>query len=154
MHYTHCIVSFIEIIKTKETVCCPILRGTKKARPKMARKKRLNDLYLRFLNLKQAVEGMTGKGLLDEIEERLLHLVADAHLNGHDLNVTDLMQRRELASPATLHKRLGSLKAAGLISIEPVPGEYPRKSVQLTDKAIKYFNELSKGLRKVARDGG
>lgn len=119
----------------------------------MARKKRLNDLYLRFLNHKQSLEGMTGKGLLDEIEERLLYLVADAHLNEVDLNVTDLMQRRELASPATLHKRLGSLKAADLISIEPVPGEYPRKSVELTDKAVKYFNELSKGMRKVVREG-
>lgn len=129
-----------------------LLLGKTKGETHMARKKRLNDLYLRFLNLKQAVEGMTGKGLLDEIEERLLHLVADAHLNGHELNVTDLMQRRELASPATLHKRLGSLKAAGMIAIEPVPGEYPRKSVELTDKAVKYFNELSKGLKKVARE--
>lgn len=118
----------------------------------MARKKKLNDLYLRFLNHKQSVEGMTGKGLLDEIEERLLHLVADAHINDLELNVTDLMQRRELASPATLHKRLGSLKAADLISIDPVPGEYPRKSVELTDNAVKYFNELSKGMKKISRE--
>lgn len=117
----------------------------------MAKTKKLNDLYLRFLNQKQAVETATGAGLLDDIEERLLQIVAQAHLENADLSVTDLMQRTEIASPATLHKRLQSLRESDLISIEPVPNAYPRKSVTLTTRAVNYYNKLATEMKKAAR---
>jgi len=117
----------------------------------MAKTKKLNDLYLRFLGAKQSAENGAADGLLDDIEERLLQLVAQAHLEGADLSVTDLMQRTEIASPATLHKRLGSLRHSGMISIEPVPNAYPRKAVTLTSKAVTYYNKLATEIRKIAR---
>lgn len=117
----------------------------------MAKTKKLNDLYLRFLAQKQNVETAVGPGLLDDIEERLLQIVAQAHLENADLSVTDLMQRTEIASPATLHKRLQSLRETELISIEPVPNAYPRKSVTLTPKAINYYNKLASEIKKAVR---
>lgn len=117
----------------------------------MAKSKKLNDLYIRFLNQKQSVETSGGNDLLDDIEERLLQMVAQAHLSNADLSVTDLMQRTEIASPATLHKRLQSLREAELISIEPVPNAYPRKSVTLTPKAISYYNRLASEMKKASR---
>lgn len=119
----------------------------------MAKTKKLNDLYLRFLSQKQTVESAAGSGLLDDIEERLLQIVAQAHLNNADLSVTDLMQRTEIASPATLHKRLQSLRESELISIEPVPNAYPRKAVTLTAKAVNYYNKLGTEMKKACRAG-
>lgn len=115
----------------------------------MSKKTELNELYFRFLRLKQSVEGMTRARALDAIEERLLTYVAMAALKGDAPQVTDLMQLSEIASPATLHKRLGNLEKRGFVKIKPVPNAYPRKAVTLSSKAVNYFNALSEGLAKL-----
>lgn len=115
----------------------------------MSRKSELDDLYFRFLNLKQAVENVTKLETLDTIEEQILQCLARAYLAGKSLCVTDLVANADIASPATMHKRLQNLHRTGYIRIEPVADEYPKKNVTLTPSAIRYFNRLAKGLRTV-----
>ena len=116
----------------------------------MARKNELDDLYLRFLNLKQAVENVTRLETLDAIEEQILQYVAKTYLAGKALCVTDLVAKSGIASPVTIHRRLKHLRRAGYITIDPVANEYPKKNISLTPNAVRYFNELAKGLRTVS----
>lgn len=106
---------------------------------------KLNAIYLRFSNLKQAIEGVTGAELVDEIEQKLLDLVASSRLRDETWTVTGLMESG-LASPATVHKRLKHLVKLGLLRIEPTD-QYPRKDVLLTDKAVDYYNRLAEAMK-------
>lgn len=112
----------------------------------MSRAKQLDELYLKFLDKAQTAPGAVA---MDSTEQKLLNIVAQAHTKSTVLNVTDLLARNDIASPATLHKRLTSLNENGLVSIDLIPNEYPRKAVVLTNKAIGYFNALSKSMRQV-----
>lgn len=115
----------------------------------MVRNNELDDLYFRFLNLKQAVEDVTKLETLDAIEEQILQFIAKTYLAGETLCVTDLVAKSGIASPVTIHKRLKHLRRTGYIRIEPVANEYPKKNVSLTPNAVRYFNELARGLRAV-----
>ncbi|MDE2197029.1 MAG: hypothetical protein KGJ56_07555 [Gammaproteobacteria bacterium] len=112
--------------------------------------KDIDDLYFRFLNLKRAVEDVTKLKTLDALEEEILNYIAKATLLGRTLNVTDLIHS-DIASPVTVHKRLGNLKKLGYIHIEPVRGGYPAKAISLSEKAVRFFNELSSGLQSITR---
>lgn len=111
----------------------------------MSRTKQLDKLYLQFLDKAQTAPDAVA---LDATEQKLLNLVAQAHAQSDIVNVTELLTRDDIASPATLHKRLTSLREKRLITIEPIPNEYPRKTIDLTNKAISYFNALSKSMRQ------
>lgn len=107
---------------------------------------RLNPTYLDFHQLRRKAEL-----LFDEVSEQVLIAVAEAHRNQETLNVSDVIMRPDIASPATLHKRLTKLERDGFISIEPIPFAYPRKSIELTDKGIKAVNDLGKFVRQAAK---
>lgn len=116
----------------------------------MRRNKELDDLYFRFLNLKQAVENVTKLETLDAIEEQVLQFIARTRLAGRSVCVSDLVAKSGIASPVTIHKRLKHLRRTGYIKIEPVANEYPKKNVVLTPNAVSYFNEIAKRLRTVS----
>ncbi len=116
----------------------------------MSRKKEIDDLYFRFLNLKRAVEDVTRLRTLDALEQEILTYIAKAGLAGKMLNVSDLIHSR-IASPVTVHKRLGNLKKLGYIRIKPLRGQYPAKAIALSDKAVRFFNELSRGMLQITR---
>jgi hypothetical protein len=58
-------------------------------------------IYLRFLQLTEALRGLPALAALDPLEERILELVARATQTKNRLSVRDMMAQCELGSPAT-----------------------------------------------------
>jgi DNA-binding MarR family transcriptional regulator len=100
------------------------------------------DIYLRFLQLSEALRGLPSLPLLDPLEERILALVARAGQNRERLSVRDMMAKSELGSPAMLHSRLKSMRSKGWILLADTE-DARRKQVELTPAAFQHFDRLS-----------
>lgn len=107
------------------------------------------DIYLRFLQLTQAVRDLPTLAPLDPLEERILAGVALATRSGERLSVRDLMAWGELAAPATLHSRLKSMREKGWVVLADTE-DTRRKQVQLTEEALRHLAQLSRAVVKAA----
>ena len=108
------------------------------------------DIYLRFLELCDAIRGLPALPPLDPLEERILACVARATRAGERLSVRDMMAKEELGAPATIHGRLKSMREKGWIMLADTE-DARRKQVELTDDALRYFAQLSRALVKAAK---
>jgi hypothetical protein len=108
------------------------------------------DIYLRFLQLTEAIRGLPALPPLDPLEERILALVARATRAGERLSVRDMMAKDELGAPTTIHARLKSMRGKGWILLAQTE-DARRKQVELTDAALQHFARLSQCLVKAAR---
>ncbi|MEM5384393.1 winged helix-turn-helix domain-containing protein [Paraburkholderia phymatum] len=108
------------------------------------------DIYLRFLQLADALRGLPSLPSLDPLEEKILELVARAGQSKERLSVRDMMARSELGSPATLHARLKSMRDKGWIMLTDTE-DTRRKQIELTQAALKHFDKLSECLVKAAK---
>lgn len=108
------------------------------------------DIYLRFLQLAEALRGLPSLPALDPLEERMLAIVARAGQEGQRLCVRDIMGNRELGSPATVHGRLTSMREKGWIMLSDTE-DTRRKQVELTQAALLHFDKLSKCLLQAAQ---
>jgi DNA-binding MarR family transcriptional regulator len=115
----------------------------------MATRTRPADVYLRFLQLAEAIRGLPSLPALDPLEERLLALVAGARQRNERLSVRDVLAHSELGAPATLHTRLKSMREKGWIDLANTE-DARRKQVELTPGALAHFDRLSKALIKAA----
>jgi DNA-binding MarR family transcriptional regulator len=106
-------------------------------------------VYLRFLQLSEAIRGLPALPALDPLEERILSWVAAQQ--GDRLSVRDMMGREELGSPATIHGRLKSLRAKGWIALADTE-DARRKQIELTSAALEHFARLSRCIVEAARD--
>lgn len=101
----------------------------------------LSDAYLRFLHLanafsKETVVDLTANHLA------LLESIATAwHVNA-PMSVRQVIGQENLGSPATLHKRLTTLRQSGYVSELSVDGDRRTKLLTPTPKAIDYFEKL------------
>ncbi|HEY0489614.1 MAG TPA: winged helix-turn-helix domain-containing protein [Telluria sp.] len=118
----------------------------------MTKPTRPADLYLRFLNLTEALRGLPSLPALDPLEERILELVARAGQANARLSVRDVMAHDELGAPATVHTRLKSMREKGWITLTDTE-DSRRKQVELTSAALSYFDELSAAMVKAAGNG-
>jgi DNA-binding MarR family transcriptional regulator len=100
------------------------------------------DIYLRFLQLAEALRGLPTLPELDPLEERMLALVARARQENERLSVRDLMAKEQLGSPATVHNRLKSMREKGWIVLSDTE-DSRRKQVDLTQAALQHFDKLS-----------
>jgi hypothetical protein len=100
------------------------------------------DIYLRFLQLAEALRGLPSLPALDPLEERILALVARARQDNERLSVRDMMAQDQLGSPATMHNRLKSMRAKGWIMLTDTD-DSRRKQVDLTQAALLHFDKLS-----------
>jgi DNA-binding MarR family transcriptional regulator len=101
-----------------------------------------ND-YLRFL---QQTHRARGRGRLADLEPvcaRLLDEIAIEDEQGTPLTVTGLMALAHIASPATLHRKMQSLMAEGLIELQVDPDNKRSKFVGLTKKGKRYYATLA-----------
>ena len=114
-------------------------------------KKSAADIYLRFLQLSEAIRGLPTLPPLDPLEERILAGVARAARQGGRLSVRDMMARDEFGAPATIHSRLKSMRRKGWITLADTE-DTRRKQLELTDAALRHFARLSQCLVKAARD--
>jgi len=117
----------------------------------MKSSKRPADIYLRFLQLAEALRGMPSLPSLDPLEERILALVARANQERQRLSVRDMMAQQTLGSPATLHGRLKSMREKGWIMLADTE-DSRRKQIELTQAALLHFDKLSKCLLQAASD--
>ena len=108
------------------------------------------DVYLRFLQLSDAIRGLPALPPLDPLEERILAWVARATRAGERLSVRDMMGKDELGAPATIHGRLKSMREKGWIVLADTE-DARRKQVALTRAAVKHFERLSKCMVQAAK---
>ena len=108
------------------------------------------DVYLRFLQLAEAIRGLPSLPPLDPLEERILSWVARAAQQNERLSVRDMMAREEFGAPATIHGRLKSMREKGWITLADTE-DARRKQVALTKDAVKHFERLSKCMVQAAR---
>lgn len=113
-------------------------------------KKRPADIYLRFLQLAEAIRGLPSLPPLDPLEERILGLIARAGQKAERLSVRDMMAKEELGSPATVHSRLKSMREKGWIMLADTE-DSRRKQVELTQAALEHFDRLSKCMVTAAK---
>ena len=103
-------------------------------------------IYIRFINLSQAIFGQLEHVGIDLLALRLLEAIAIAHSEGTALTVTDAMALNAIASPATMHRKLTNLLDAKLIE-QVFEGKNRRtKYLVPTAQASKYFEQLGKAL--------
>jgi DNA-binding MarR family transcriptional regulator len=109
---------------------------------------RTADVYLRFLQLSEAIRGLPALPPLDPLEERILSWVAAQQ--GDRLSVRDMMGREEIGSRATIHGRLKSLRAKGWIVLAATE-DARRKQIELTSATLEHFARLSRCIVEAAR---
>lgn len=115
----------------------------------MSPAKRPADIYMRFLQLAEALRGLPSLPALDPLEERILAIVARARQDEERLSVRDMMGKKELGAPATVHSRLTSMREKGWLILADTE-DTRRKQVELTQAALLYFDKLSKCMVKAA----
>lgn len=104
---------------------------------------KIDETFIKYVHARQT---LTVDGYmidLDSKDEALLAEIALAAKHNFPMPVTKLMYMRDIASPATIHKRLSRMVDAGIIertAVEP----YPLKNVDLTPFGAKVINELGK----------
>jgi len=109
------------------------------------------DIYLRFLQLAEAVRGLPALPALDPLEQRILEFVARTLQANQPLSVRDMITHAEFGSPATLHARLKSMRRKGWIQLADTD-DARRKQVELTQAALRHFDKLSECLVKATKD--
>lgn len=109
------------------------------------------DIYLRFLQLAEALRGLPSLPALDPLEERILEFVARMTQAHERLSVRDMMARSELGSPATLHARLTSMREKGWLSLSDTE-DSRRKQIELTPAALKHFDKLAEAFKKASKE--
>lgn len=118
----------------------------------MKKTKRPADVYLRFLQLAEAIRGLPALPPLDPLEERILAFVARAGQKEERLSVRDMMGKEELGAPATIHGRLKSMREKGWITLADTE-DARRKQIELTQAAMRHFDKLSRCLLQAAKAG-
>ncbi|HEX7890691.1 MAG TPA: winged helix-turn-helix domain-containing protein [Ramlibacter sp.] len=116
----------------------------------MKKGKTAADIYVRFLQLSEAIRGLHSLPPLDPLEERMLAWVARAGSAGERLSVRDMMGRDEFGAPATIHARLKSMRVKGWIVLADTE-DARRKQLALTDAALQHYAQLSQALVKAAK---
>ena len=100
--------------------------------------------YVRFLNMLNAIRGMSPFSLLSGDEERVLdELVVRWHAVGA-ITMNDLMESGITPSPTTSYRRLIALRDKGLVALR----------VDDRDKRVKYVEPTSAAKDYMARIGG
>lgn len=119
----------------------------------MAKSTKFADLYLRFLQLSEALRNLPALPPLEPLEERILMIVANAHHSRQRLSVKDLMGMAELGSPAMLHGRLKSMREKGWIYLADTE-DARRKQLDLTPAAMNYFDKVARCMLKAVKEQG
>lgn len=106
-------------------------------------------LYLRFLHVLHTLEVHDELPSLDQDALRLLEEIAMREASGgRSMTVTEAMGVTAIASPATLHRKLGILLESGLIKHQYEGDNRRTKHVVCTPKAMKYFERAGRALQR------
>jgi len=108
------------------------------------------DIYLRFLQLTEALRGLPSLPALDPLEEKILEFIARMIQQNERLSVRDLLAQSELGSHSTLHARITSMRQKGWIVLNDTV-DTRRKQIALTPAAMGHFDRLAEAFAKAAK---
>ena len=111
------------------------------------------DFYLRFVGLVNALNKDELELAIDPVALRLLDIVATAHAKGEPMTVRQAMKLKEVASPATVHRKLRALNDAGLLTAEFQGRDRRTKYLTPTAKAIERFDAIGEAMLKLTASG-
>jgi DNA-binding MarR family transcriptional regulator len=99
------------------------------------------DLLTNYFNFAESRDKIQLKYKVTHRESIILRMIT-AHYKGHELTVSDVMQQKSIASPATSHASLKSLIENKLIENRPCTKDARVKKLIPTERAIKLYKEL------------
>lgn len=108
--------------------------------------KSYSSMYLRFINLMQAIRELPTFPKIDPVEERLLNMFAICWLKEQKLTVLEAMNMSPDVSPTTVHRRLKSLRSKGLIDLSIYEIDTRIKYIVPTKLTDQYFSSMGKCL--------
>jgi DNA-binding MarR family transcriptional regulator len=111
----------------------------------------MKDAFIRFLNLKNALK--VDPADLDLTALRLLEICEMHSHTGQRLTVTQAMCLTQVASPATIHRKLTDLLEAGYLSFEYDGKNRRTKYLTPTSKSHDYFTKLGSVLKQSSLKG-
>ena len=106
------------------------------------------SFYLRFLSLLHAIEGKGELPNLDLDAKRLLEVIGVQHSQGKPLTVSDAMAMTQIASPATIHRKLDVLREIGMIDTYFEGKNRRTKYLCPTPQAEKYFSQVGEVMQQ------
>lgn len=106
------------------------------------------QIYMRFLNLIQALDGGSSAPQMDLDAKKLLEVVSVRHDLGKSLTVTEAMALHHIASPATIHRKLDQLRELGMIDTVFEGKNRRTKYLVATEVAHDYFAKLGEAMHK------
>jgi DNA-binding MarR family transcriptional regulator len=106
--------------------------------------------YLNYLELRDELRSNSIDLELDLSEIKILETIAVLNHNGMELTVTDLINKKELGSNSTLHKKLYKLITLEYIELYH-QSNYRTKYLKPTEKSVKYFENEFDVLKKFCK---
>lgn len=104
------------------------------------------QIYLKFLNLAQAVRQSPAFPSLDLAEERLLDQLAASWCVGKRITVVKAMQMSPDASSTTVHRRLKTLRSKGMLDLEMDEDDNRVKYIVATELSLNYLGKLGESV--------
>lgn len=101
-----------------------------------------SQAYLKFLNLVKAIRDLPTFPALDAVEHSLLDGFAAVWHTGKQITVLEAMHMAADISPSTVHRRLKTLRAKGMVTLVNDSADSRTKYVMPTDLANQYFDQL------------
>ena len=112
----------------------------------------MKQIYLRYLVLAETLrKSNIDLSDIDEIGKKLLETIAIKSAQVQPMVVTQTMELSDIASPATIHRRIEILKKAGLIQVVQTEQNQKIKFLVPTQISIDYFDKLGKLMASAIR---
>lgn len=105
------------------------------------------DAYFRFLNISQTLRQESALAGVDAVDQRLLEFVGASEHRRERLTVSGAMALKSAGSPATVYRRLQSLRERGWIEVCPSQDDPRVKLVTLSPSARDCFSQLAAALQ-------
>ena len=109
----------------------------------------MSNTYLRFLSIVQTLDGTAATHTaLDEVSKKLLEVVALRHQQGQAMSVSEAMTMHQIASPATIHRKLDQLRELGMIDTVFEGKNRRTKFLVPTQAAHQYFEKIGQVMQQ------
>jgi DNA-binding MarR family transcriptional regulator len=95
----------------------------------------------KYIKFKVLMVAINDKYEIEPIHVRILDYVTNANFNKTPISVSDIIARREIASPATIHMRLKQLVCLGLLDMNQ-SSDQRKKFLTITEKTHARMSEI------------
>jgi len=110
----------------------------------------MNNLYLRFLQVVKTLDSQTKFSTqIDATAMLLLNEIAVKHFERKNMTVSQAMSLKNIASPATIHRKIEDLLKVGLVDLIFEGKNRRTKFLAPTKSAKAYSEEMSNAIKKV-----